>query len=233
MAEPVHQATPADAYLRALARAVPGRGRVRAGLLAEVAGGLADAVDRHVATGCAPVAAEQAAVDEFGPVGVLACECGREVLAASLRRLALLFGVYAPASMLVWRAIWAVLPSSGPGASAAEPADYARLADGVHLLSLVAGAGALLAALALRSRALPDCQVERVGFALVSWVVLCVVATQLGGVLLTAGAHGWSAPASSAVVDACGRAGVLTAAGAVAWAVALLGRLRRMRRLTR
>jgi hypothetical protein len=55
-----------ESYLAEVAAALPGPTRARAGIVAELRGGLLDATDAHRRAGLASPAAAQAAVAEFG-----------------------------------------------------------------------------------------------------------------------------------------------------------------------
>jgi len=64
---------PIKSYLAEIAAALPGPGRARAGVVAELRSGLLDAADAHRRAGLDPPAAARAAVAEFGhPAQVVA-----------------------------------------------------------------------------------------------------------------------------------------------------------------
>lgn len=107
---------PVDAYVRALARALRGPGRARAGLLREVRDGLDDATGGLVADGRPAGEARRLAVEEFGPVDQIAPELQRELSVLQARRTATWAALVLPALWLVWDATWRAVPDLG-GAS--------------------------------------------------------------------------------------------------------------------
>ncbi|MFG2045491.1 permease prefix domain 1-containing protein [Dactylosporangium sp. NPDC048998] len=75
-----------DSYLDAVTVVLPAGRRARAAIRAELADGLACAVEARVGRGAAPGAAAAAALAEFGPPAVVARAFARELLAASTHR---------------------------------------------------------------------------------------------------------------------------------------------------
>jgi hypothetical protein len=83
---------PVGAYLRDLDAAlavVPGPARARAAIVAEIGGGLTDAVADLLAGGCPGAEAGRRAVAEFGPPRLVAAEFVPVLVAAQVRRCAL------------------------------------------------------------------------------------------------------------------------------------------------
>ncbi|WP_238005567.1 permease prefix domain 1-containing protein [Dactylosporangium sp. AC04546] len=134
-----------EAYLDAVTRALPAGRRARAAIRAELADGLACAVDVRLARGAAPPDAVDGALAEFGPPAVVARAFARELLVESAHRTGLGLLCGGPLVGMLW-----VLAMSGAGLAwpdrihstlAAVPAYLVVLALVVPAAVLAAAAG--------------------------------------------------------------------------------------------
>jgi hypothetical protein len=91
-----------DGYLAELASALVGPKPARAGILAEVADGLAEATATHQTRGLPPAAAAGAAVAEFGDARLVAAGFGSELGAETGRRVGLGLLATGPLVGLTW-----------------------------------------------------------------------------------------------------------------------------------
>jgi hypothetical protein len=90
------------AYLDEVAAALPGPPRARADIMAELRGGLLDAVGAHRSAGLAAATAAEAAISEFGEPRQVAAAFRPELTAAQARRLALTLVATGPPIGLMW-----------------------------------------------------------------------------------------------------------------------------------
>lgn len=91
-----------DAYLREVAAALPGPGRARRDVVAELRSGLLDATDAHCAVGLPAGRAAEAAIGEFGDPRQIAAAFRPELAARQARRLALCLVATGPLIGLLW-----------------------------------------------------------------------------------------------------------------------------------
>jgi hypothetical protein len=134
-----------DQHIRLLDRALSGPAGLKRRMLTEARDGLDDAVRDLCEAGQAPVAAQRAAVAEFGTVDEVAPAFQTELAASAARVLGLrvvaVFAVWVLCGDLVWRGA----PWSGPQ----PPAAYLVLSSAVDWLGIVAVGAGLLGTLAL------------------------------------------------------------------------------------
>nr|BFE63062.1 hypothetical protein GCM10020063_075880 [Dactylosporangium thailandense] len=203
-------AGPIDAYVASLRGALRGPRAAKTDLVTEARDGLADAAERYEADGLDRLAAERAAVEEFGPIAALAPEYQRELALAQGRRTAIIVGgavaLEALVSELAWRRAavgWSWEPSRA----------YLILAHTVDYATYAVVVGALLAALAcgIGSRYVDVGRrfVRATGIAAIATVGFFAV----GGVLLSAFSPTWGHG------NAGGAAGLNLAASAVTFAL--------------
>jgi hypothetical protein len=141
----VLSAGPIDAYVATLRGALRGPRAAKADLVQEARDGLIDAAERYEDDGLDRLAAERAAVEEFGPVAALAPEYQRELALTQGRRTAVIVGVAVAVEALVSEVAWrraAVAWDWHPGRA------YEILARTVDYGTYTVVLGALLAALA-------------------------------------------------------------------------------------
>jgi hypothetical protein len=118
-----------ESYLSQVTAALPGPARARAGIVAELRGGLLDAADAHRRAGLAPPAAAQAAVAEFGHPAQIAAAFRPGIAASQGRHIAATLLATGPLIGLLWVAAarashlgvrdappwqWASLPPDAP-----------------------------------------------------------------------------------------------------------------------
>jgi hypothetical protein len=103
-----------EGYLAELAAGLAGPRATRAGIVAEVADGLAEATAAHQARSLPPADAAKAAVAEFGDARRLAAGFGTELAAATGRRVGLGLLATGPLVGLTWLAM-AAASAAGPG----------------------------------------------------------------------------------------------------------------------
>jgi hypothetical protein len=95
-------AQPIESYLTEVAAGLPGPARTRAGIVAELRGGLLDAADMYRRAGLAPPADEQAAVAEFGLPAQVAAGFRPGIAATQARRVAITLLATGPLIGLLW-----------------------------------------------------------------------------------------------------------------------------------
>ncbi|MDX2847647.1 permease prefix domain 1-containing protein [Streptomyces sp. PA03-3a] len=136
------QADPVEDYVTALTAALHGPARIKARMIEEIGGGLADTVAAYTHAGTAHPRAAHLAVEEFGTVDEIAPGCQRELTVAQARHTARAVALTAPFLVTCWY----LARTTGQD----QPWDLPRVAQllAVHLAG-VAGAAALLAAAAL------------------------------------------------------------------------------------
>jgi hypothetical protein len=97
---PGHQLV--EDYLAEVGARLPGPGRERAGIIAELRGGLLDAVDAYRDGGLSAPDAAAAAIGEFGDPGRIAAAFGPGLALSQARRVALTLLVTGPLVGLLW-----------------------------------------------------------------------------------------------------------------------------------
>jgi hypothetical protein len=117
-------AQPIESYLAQVAAALPGPARTRAGIVAELRGGLLDAADAHRRAGLAPPADAQAAIDEFGHPAQVAAAFRPGIAAGQARRVAITLLATGPLIGLLWVA---AARASHIGAGDAPPWQWAHM----------------------------------------------------------------------------------------------------------
>lgn len=165
-----------DQYVAQLRREVRGPVLPRRSMIGEIRAGLLDAADAHRAAGASDAEAQRLAVEEFGPVPLVAAGVRAELAAVSARYLAGLVVVLGSAQFALSTYTWTT-------AAAAQgwpvpPHWYGLLATAVDLSSFAFMALAAVAVLALGrgARVLPTRRVVRaVAVATLVDVVLHVV----------------------------------------------------------
>jgi hypothetical protein len=182
-----------ESYLSQVTAALPGPARARAGIVAELRGGLLDATDAHRRAGLAPAAAAQAAVAEFGPPAQAAAGFRPGIAATQARHLAAALLVTGPLIGLAWAAAarashigvrdappwqWAGTP---PAAPIAIPLMVAVLLITVWTaLITLAATGRLTRWLPYRPRLAPTTAgIAGFGAAAVDLIILALLASQL------------------------------------------------------
>jgi hypothetical protein len=195
-----------DAYLDEVTSALPTGRLARAAIRAELADGLACAVDARLERGAGPVEATAAALAEFGPPAVVARAFAHELLIESGRRTG--FGLLAGGPLV--GALWVLAtPAAGP-----TWADHIAAALGAApayplILALVVPA----AALAVVAGGRFGRRLHRTGAAAAQIAVGgCIAGDTL---LLAAGLH--SAPAGWAALAAGSASSVRLIAATAAW----------------
>ncbi|MGW4465608.1 permease prefix domain 1-containing protein [Micromonospora sp. NPDC004704] len=103
-----------DEYVHALDRALHGPARLKSDLLTEARHSLTDSAEGYRDAGLHPVEAERRAVTEFGPVRRLAHEYQSELLAGTLRSLAVRVLVVGVVLMVAADLMWQGAPWNGP-----------------------------------------------------------------------------------------------------------------------
>lgn len=136
------QADPVEDYVTALTATLHGPARVKARMIEEIRGGLADTVTAHTRGGTADPRAAHRAIEEFGTVDEIAPGCQRELTIAQARHTARTVALTTPFLVACWYLAW----TTGQD----QPWGLPRVAQllAVHLAG-VAGVAALLAAAAL------------------------------------------------------------------------------------
>lgn len=130
-----------EAYVRTLARTLPGPRRLRAGLLDELADGLHDAATAYERAGIPPREAQARAVEECGDVNAVAPAFRTELAAAQGGRTAKVLALTLPGLVLLWDVPWLV----GGSWVAPFPRTTEVLADIITTTGLLVGGCALLA----------------------------------------------------------------------------------------
>lgn len=181
-------AGPIDAYVATLRGALRGPRAAKADLVQEARDGLTDAAERYEDEGLDRLAAERAAVEEFGPVAALAPDYQRELALTQGRRTAVIIGAAVAVQALVSEVAWrraAVAWNWQPGRG------YQILAHTVDYATYAVVLGALLAALAcgIGSRYVDVGRafVRATGIAAIGVVAFFIV----GGTLLSAFSPTW------------------------------------------
>jgi hypothetical protein len=95
-----------DGYLTRLGARLPGPGRTRTAILAEIGDGLIEATDKHLAHGLEPGMAARVAVAEFGDADALARAFAGELAAGTAQRIGLGLIVTGPAVGVAWLTAW-------------------------------------------------------------------------------------------------------------------------------
>ncbi|MEU0071028.1 permease prefix domain 1-containing protein [Streptomyces sp. NPDC006332] len=131
-----------DRYVAELEQALRGPRSVKADMLAEARDSLLDASDAYEENGLDRVRAERCAVDDFGPVRVIAPEYQVELGLAQGRRTALLICAVLTIQPVAW---WGLLRFAGQGADDSGNTGY----ELINSLVRLAGAGAIAMALAV------------------------------------------------------------------------------------
>jgi hypothetical protein len=135
---------PVTVHVTELERALHGPARARRSMIAEVRGGLEDAVVGHRQRGLDPQRAATAAVRDFGAVHEVAPLLQEELTARQGRRTAQLLVVAFPAMLFAWDLLW----TTGNGWSARPPAVVFVLARAIDNLTVLITAAALVLLLA-------------------------------------------------------------------------------------
>jgi hypothetical protein len=102
-------------YLTTLDERLPRGRRARSPILAEVADGLACAVEARVASGQSPEDAARAAVGEFGEPDRVAAAFARHMLTTTAHRTGLALVTSGPIVGLVWASVWGANAPTWPG----------------------------------------------------------------------------------------------------------------------
>jgi hypothetical protein len=105
-AAPPHPGAPQaiESYLAQVAGALPGAARARGDIVAELRGGLLDAIDAYRSAGLTEDRAAEAALREFGHPRQVASAFGPELAASQARRVALTLVATGPLIGLLWAA---------------------------------------------------------------------------------------------------------------------------------
>jgi hypothetical protein len=202
-------------YLDEISARLPGSGRVRAGIVAELHAGLLDAIDACQAAGLVPDQAAAAAMREFGDPADIAAAFGPELGARHARSTALTLVTTGPVIGLLWTVAglashlgihgtapwdWAGAP---PGAPVFFPLAVVILAVTVWAALLaVAATGRLTRWLPRRPRLAPaTAAFAGFGFAAVDTIML----TLLGAALLTAPGRLAPVPVAAAALASLAR----------------------------
>ncbi len=151
-----------DTYLREVAASIPGPRRARSDILAELRGGLLDAVDAHQSAGLTAQAAAEAAITEFGHPRQVADAFRPHLAMVQARRVALTLVATGPLVGLLWTAaahashiaLRDAPPWQWPGVPPLAPAAFP--VAGVALLLTIWSALATVAATGTLTRWLPS-----------------------------------------------------------------------------
>ena len=181
-----------ESYLSQVTAALPGPPRARAGIVAELRGGLLDATDAHGRAGLTPPAAAQAAVAEFGHPAQVAAAFRPGLAATQARHLAATLLVTGPLIGLLWVAAarashigvhdappwqWASTPPAAPIAFPLMAAVF--LITVWTALITLAATGRLTRWLPCRPRLAPTtAAIAGFGAATVDVIILIVLASQ-------------------------------------------------------
>jgi hypothetical protein len=150
-----------EAYLREVAATMPGPRRASSDILAELRGGLLDAVDAHRSVGLAAQAATEAAITEFGDPRQVARAFRPHLAVIQARRTALALAATGPPVGLLWVAaalashitLRHAPPWQWPGAPPLAPAAFPAV--GAALLIVITSTLATIAATGRLTRWLP------------------------------------------------------------------------------
>ncbi|WP_216853481.1 permease prefix domain 1-containing protein [Phytoactinopolyspora halotolerans] len=135
-----------DRYVAALRRELRGPVLLRMSMVREVRDGLRDAADAHRDAGASPRAAERLAVQEFGPVEIVAAGLREELAASTGRYLLTVLATLGVAQIMLEQHTW------GAAAAAQDwprpSAGYLTFAQAVDIMNIVvllaAGLGVLV-----------------------------------------------------------------------------------------
>lgn len=182
-----------DGYMAALRRELRGPWLLRASMLREVRDGLRDAAAAHREAGLVPGEAERRAVDEFGPVRLVADQLRIELAASTGRYTAAIVVLTSTAQMVLAHHVW---QAAADRASWQSPAPayrvFADVIDVSNVVLLVAAASAVLA-LGPGGRILPTRRVVRVvAVATLAMLGVHIVSGSILTVFSPMGASGWS-----------------------------------------
>jgi hypothetical protein len=130
-----------ESYLAQVAAALPGPAGERVGILTGLRAGLLDATEAHHRAGLVPLAAAEAAADEFGDPAKVAAAFRPGLAARHARRVAITLLVTAPLVVVVWTG--AAL-GSHLGARDAPPWHWAGAAPAWQILLPLAAAAFLI-----------------------------------------------------------------------------------------
>jgi hypothetical protein len=125
-----------DGYVALLGRTLHGPGRLKRDMLAEARDGLLDAAEAYQAGGLDRERAERRAVEEFGPIDVIAPGYQQELTAGQGRRAAAVLFITVPLTALMWSLIWHVFPVA---ATTAKPGWFGAVAVTVDYMQFVTG----------------------------------------------------------------------------------------------
>jgi hypothetical protein len=161
---------PVRAHVAELDRMLHGPGAMKRSMIAEVRGGLEDAVAGYQEGGLDPHSAATAAVRDFGSVRDVAPLLQEELTARQGRRTAQLLVVVFPAMLIAWDVLW----TTGNGWSAAPPAAVSVLSRAVDILTvLIAAAALILLLVTFQGRRLPQWVTGLIGLVAALGVVGC------------------------------------------------------------
>lgn len=164
-----------DAYLAELRRTLHGRRRLKNDLLAEARDSLLDAAEDYESDGLGRAAAQERAIDDFGPIARVAPRYQAELGLSQGRHTALLLFFLLGTQHVVYAYTWSSLPDDSPSPGPA----YATLAGLVDNAGLVVLCCAIVGALAcgIGSRYVrPARLVEAIGLLGLTTVVVWLVA---------------------------------------------------------
>lgn len=136
-----------DDYVADLGRALSGPAGAKRDLVVEARDSLVDTADALEDEGLDRAEAERRAVEEFGPVTVVAPGYQAELTACAGRRLGMLLFISVPVTVLMWSVLWRLYPAD-PVSWARQPAWYhpvSRLLDVLQLGTGLYGGLALFA----------------------------------------------------------------------------------------
>ncbi|MFI6509324.1 permease prefix domain 1-containing protein [Streptosporangium sp. NPDC050855] len=174
-----------DDYVTGLDRALRGPRSLRLDMLAEARDSLLDAAEAMEDAGLEREAAEQAAVEEFGPIREIAPDYQERLSVVAGRRLAAMLFIGVPLTTIMWSVIWAVFPTT-ESVHESAPGWFVPVARAVDVLQLFIGLVGGVALLAL-GRGL-----RRIGrprpvirfLALFVWGVFPVIVVMCGALML-------------------------------------------------
>jgi hypothetical protein len=184
------------AYLDEVEAAMPPRRASRAAL-AELADGLADATEHHLARGAAPAAAAARAVDECGPASVVAARFADVLTTHDARRTATTLLFTGPAVGLLW--LVALVPGRTPDV----------LLSRLPLLPVLVAVAAAAGALTIRATGHSPSRLLREQLTAVRTAATACTAAAICDVVVISAAIAVAAPSASA------RPAVVAAAAAV------------------
>jgi hypothetical protein len=217
-----------SAYVRQVAKDLPGPRGLRRDVLAELADGLHDAAHAYRRAGLSAHDAERRAVADAGPPADVAAAYRPELLAAQAGRTATLFALSMPALTLAWMLSWRLWPPAGAAMSPSEPSSrlvslLSTLTDGFGILGALGGVAGLASVTWTARRRRPVRPVVVALVAVCGVAVASVVASSVAMNLLTP-ARALDMMAASTPVSLVGLATLIV----VAWQVASLYRTARL-----